>query len=710
MRMRTKLFAAQLPLVAALAITIIVGSYVTDALGRGSRDILKDNYRSVLAAQTMKEAAERIDSGVMFAVAGHPDEGGAQIDANIPKFETELAAQQHNITEPGEGPATKRLEQAWATYARAIANVRRSLADLDPRAQYFPDLLPKFLAVKDAADAILVMNQDAMSRKSDNAQRLAVRANTLQVGISLVGLVLALIASSIMTTRVLRPLSVVGQTARRLGEGDLAVRAKVSGKDELADLARELNTMADHLQRYRQSSLGELLEAQLAAQATIDSLPDAVLVIGLDGELRHANQAAESLLKVHAEQGRNALATLDPAVRAIVEKLRQHIAGGHGTYIPKGLEEAIKVASPDGERALLPRAAPLYAEEGDVTAATIVLQDVTRLRRFEELRNDLVATVAHEFRTPLTSLRMAVHLLSEEAVGPLTRKQADLVFAAREECDRLQSIVDELLDLSRIQADRIELRTSELRSRGADPRGRRRPRQRSRSPPRHAALRGAARHAGDRRRPRAHPARARQPDLERDQVRPRRRDHHRARRAARQRDAHRGRRPRAGHSRRLPAGDLREVRARPRRAERWRGYRPLHRARDRARARRRHRRRQHAGPWRDVLVHGAAREGVSARAVASGVRSSRCSAIDRVDAKASASMLLIHAAKPAPGVNSATNHCVVEASATASKAHAHAARWAPLARSSAAAPSARFADHGTIAATQPSIRQKNPGK
>jgi signal transduction histidine kinase len=90
------------------------------------------------------------------------------------------------------------------------------------------------------------------------------------------------------------------------------------------------------------------------------------------------------------------------------------------------------------------------------------LQDVTRLRRFEELRNDLVATVAHEFRTPLTSLRMAVHLLSEEAVGPLTRKQADLMFAAREECDRLQSIVDELLDLSRIQADRIELRTSEL--------------------------------------------------------------------------------------------------------------------------------------------------------------------------------------------------------------------------------------------------------
>jgi signal transduction histidine kinase len=144
----------------------------------------------------------------------------------------------------------------------------------------------------------------------------------------------------------------------------------------------------------------------------------------------------------------------------VIDRLRVHVAAGHGPYVPKGLDEAVRVATSEGDRLFLPRAAPLYAEEGDVVGATIVFQDVTRLHRFEELRNDLVATVAHEFRTPLTSLRMAVHLLAEETVGPLTAKQADLVFAAREECDRLQSIVDELLDLSRIEANRIEMRTA----------------------------------------------------------------------------------------------------------------------------------------------------------------------------------------------------------------------------------------------------------
>jgi len=181
-------------------------------------------------------------------------------------------------------------------------------------------------------------------------------------------------------------------------------------------------------------------------------------VVALDGELRQANQAAEAVLRARAESGAGAIAKLDPAIRSLVDRMRQHVAAGHGTYVPKGLDEAVRITTSDGDRLLLPRAAPLYAEEGDVVGATIVFQDVTRLHRFEELSNDVVATVAHELRTPLTSLRMAVHLLAEQAVGPLTAKQGDLVFAAREDCDRLQSIVDELLDLSRIQADRIELR------------------------------------------------------------------------------------------------------------------------------------------------------------------------------------------------------------------------------------------------------------
>ena len=122
-------------------------------------------------------------------------------------------------------------------------------------------------------------------------------------------------------------------------------------------------------------------------------------------------------------------------------------------YVPKGFEEALPV----GEHIFLPRAAPMYGDAGEVTGVAIVLQDVTKLFHFDELKSNLVATVAHEFRTPLTSLRMAIHLCTEEAVGPLTGKQAELLFAAREDCERLQTIVDDLLNLSRIESGNIDL-------------------------------------------------------------------------------------------------------------------------------------------------------------------------------------------------------------------------------------------------------------
>ena len=87
---------------------------------------------------------------------------------------------------------------------------------------------------------------------------------------------------------------------------------------------------------------------------------------------------------------------------------------------------------------LSPQARPPFTTGGEIRGATVILQDVTRLRRFDELKNDLVATVAHEFRTPLTSLRMAI-IFASKAAGPLTEKQADLLYAAREDCERLQA-------------------------------------------------------------------------------------------------------------------------------------------------------------------------------------------------------------------------------------------------------------------------------
>jgi len=458
--LRTRLLLAQAPLAAGLALVGLVALNTLDTLGQSSQLILRDNFRSVLAAQRMKDAVERVDSAAAFRAAGRPDKADEQAPANIRAFEAQLEAQERNITEPGEAEATQRLRAAWNEYMAKYEAYRRIRDELEQRRRYFDELEPAFLRVKDAAERVLEINQDAMLLKSERARGTAERNRTLLLLAISSALGLGLLASVSLTRRALRPLQLLSLAVRRIGEGDLEARARIEGKDEIAQVGRELDTMADKLSQYRSSSLGELLQAQQASQAAIDSMPDPVIVLSLDGQVLNVNEAAESLLRLEA--GRDPLSRLPPQLREAIDKIRAHIFAGKGAYAPRGVEEAIRVEGEGGGRALLPRATPLYSEQGNVTGATIVLQDVTRLLRFDELKNDLVATVAHEFRTPLTSMRMAVHILLEGIVGPLNEKQLDLVGAARDDCERLQGIVEDLLDLSRIQAGKVEVSLTAL--------------------------------------------------------------------------------------------------------------------------------------------------------------------------------------------------------------------------------------------------------
>jgi len=456
MTLRTRLLLAQAPLAAGLALVGLVALNTVQTLGRGSERILQDNFRSVLAAQRMNEAAERIDGAALFRIAGRPEKADAQAALNLEAFAAELRIQSGNITESGEAEATRALRAAWDEYRARYLEFSRVAEEGQLRRRYFQDLQPAFVRLKAATARILEINQDAMLLKSDQARATAERNRSLVLLATIAALGISLLASVSLTRRALQPLQRLSLAVRRIGEGDLQARARIRGEDEIAQVGRELDTMADKLREYRESSLGELLQAQQASQAAIDSLPDPVLVVGADGAVLNVNESAERELQIQA--GEQPLARIDPELRAAIDKVRAHVVSGKGPYLPRGLEEALHVR----DRRLLPRATPLYSEQGAVAGATIVLQDVTRLVRFDELKNDLVATVAHEFRTPLTSLRMAIHILLEGTVGAVGEKQADLLQAAREDCERLQDIVDDLLDLSRIQAGKVEVQPAAI--------------------------------------------------------------------------------------------------------------------------------------------------------------------------------------------------------------------------------------------------------
>ncbi len=133
------------------------------------------------------------------------------------------------------------------------------------------------------------------------------------------------------------------------------------------------------------------------------------------------------------------------------------VLGGQADYLPLSLEQAIFLRDGNQDRYFLPRVLRIRSDSGELLGAAVVLSDVTKFHLLDQLKSDMISTVSHELKTPLTSLQMVVHLLLEEAVGPLTTKQTELLLAARQDSDRLLGMINDLLDLTRIEQGRVAL-------------------------------------------------------------------------------------------------------------------------------------------------------------------------------------------------------------------------------------------------------------
>jgi hypothetical protein len=175
-------------------------------LGESIDVILRENYRSVIACQQMKEALERIDSGILFELLGDAQKGDELIRKNELAFEMALGVELHNITLPGEGEKANHLQDLFGKYKTALRKIEDSGSPITVRRNaYFTDLFPLFLEIKDTAGEILRMNQQNMSDANHLARNSAAAARRQMYILLFAGTIVAL-GFIILTGRwILRP-------------------------------------------------------------------------------------------------------------------------------------------------------------------------------------------------------------------------------------------------------------------------------------------------------------------------------------------------------------------------------------------------------------------------------------------------------------------------------------------------------------------------
>jgi signal transduction histidine kinase len=442
-------FGGLLVIIAAIGIHNI--TRIT-ALGQTIDVILRENYRSVVACQEMKEALERMDSGAVFVLLGAEQKGNDQITQNETRFEKALQVVLGNITLPGEGEKAEALKQLFGQYRSEIKVMGDPAFGREARRKaYFDEIQPLFQRIKDTADDILRMNQENMVAMDARARQQALLVRRQMYLMLLAATVVAAGFLFLTGKWILRPITRLTNSAKEIQKGNLDLVVPAGSGDEIGQLTKAFDEMAASLREFRRTGQASLLRIQRSTQQAFDSLPDAIAVINPEGEVEVATEAAREAFGLKSSARVRDLPS--PWMAGLCEEA---LASGRIAE-PEGPQAVVQQFVRNEERFYRPKAVPIL-DSGRVPAGVVlILQDVTQQRRQDEMKSGVISTVSHQLKTPLTSIRMAIHLLLEEKIGMLTPKQEDLLVAAGEDADRLHTIVEELLDIGRIGSGKVRM-------------------------------------------------------------------------------------------------------------------------------------------------------------------------------------------------------------------------------------------------------------
>jgi signal transduction histidine kinase len=267
------------------------------------------------------------------------------------------------------------------------------------------------------------------------------------LGAILTSVLLAGAASFLLTRRVTRPLSETRDAAIRVASGDYATAVPVKSRDELGEVARAFNYMAEEIEHY----VGEIQEQKSRLEAVLEASPEALITTDPEGRVTMANPAAARMLGIRATDRGHTLEDLGSS-REVLLCLREAAANGVAV-------REIEL----GEKAYWAYAAQMNRDESDAasngrTEAGIILavRDITEHRSLQRSKTAFVSDVSHELRTPLTTIQSAVGLLerARDRLDPLEHRALEL---ADQELGRIRGMVEELLTLALMDSWQYQL-------------------------------------------------------------------------------------------------------------------------------------------------------------------------------------------------------------------------------------------------------------
>lgn len=426
MRIKEKLLLSTGILFAMIILLTALSIIYINRLSNDTSNILVANYNTLDYSRKMMMA---LDNNIGNTT-------------NRKQFEENLRLQNKNITEPGEQELTDSL----------AANYKALL--FHPADSSFLHRARKNIS------SIMLLNMQAIERKS----KIAAETSDKSIfWITLIGTICFIIALTLffnLPGNVANPIRELTESIREIALGNYARRIHYPGNNEFGELASSFNTMAEKLEEYQASNLQKILIEKKRIETLINNMNDPVIGLDENRKVLFMNNIALKISGLKAEEVMNKpvqeIAVTNDLVRSLVQELFAENNEKAGTKQPVKIYANNKESY--FEKQIIPiKIIPTGETQEVLMGNVILLQNITPYKELDFAKTNFIATVSHELKTPISSIKMSLQLLENKQLGSLNEEQKNLVESIKEDAGRLLKITGELLNMTQVETGSIQM-------------------------------------------------------------------------------------------------------------------------------------------------------------------------------------------------------------------------------------------------------------
>ncbi|HOZ22006.1 MAG TPA: ATP-binding protein [bacterium] len=455
--LRFKIGAGYYTLVAIIVALSIVAFVSFFRMNRTITPILEKHTPTAIASQRMLKALDEQIQDQILMLRGDVDLAYISYQRSRDRFlnwyQRALAA---DLPQPDKAILDSMIYtyKAYLTNSEAFYTLCKQNSPL-ARPFHMESIVPVEQRLRGQCLRLIEVTQALTTSAVELARDAMNRSMILIAVAALISIFFAFWSNAQVSRNVIRPASTLARTIRLISRGQLNQKIDITTNDEFAELSSEFNKMTERLRTYEEMDIHQLIAEKNKSETIVTSIDEPLIVTDAEHKVVLMNLTAAQMLGNPATgmEGRPVEEVVaDTRLRRLLlaseEQLRET---AHSDFL-------LKLENGKNTIYYRPRQTIIVDETGQNQGIVTLFEDVTRFKDLERLKTEFIATVSHEFRTPLTSINMTIDILSQQLLGPVSAQQAELLTNAKEDCGRLTKLVRELLDLSRLETGHHQMK------------------------------------------------------------------------------------------------------------------------------------------------------------------------------------------------------------------------------------------------------------